>query len=224
MLHTHAVGRAPSAGLFSGHRLHGSAPAFEFGELFARALDWLSCGVVIVDEKIKPIFANRAARGLIDSGRLPLSRKATLHRADPIEGIRRAIAAFHGAYATATCRVGEPPLICTVASLARPSANRRARAILFVVDSVQKRTTRPADVAGLGLTRAEGAFAVEFANGHTLQTCAHRLGISLTTAKTHLKSIFQKTGACRQAELMRLILTSTPALSHDCENCPDAAE
>jgi DNA-binding CsgD family transcriptional regulator len=53
---------------------------------------------------------------------------------------------------------------------------------------------------------------VEFANGHRLQTCANRLGISLTTAKTHLQRIFAKTGVSRQTDLMRLILTSTPAL------------
>jgi DNA-binding CsgD family transcriptional regulator len=45
-----------------------------------------------------------------------------------------------------------------------------------------------------------------------LQTCANRLGISLTTAKTHLQRIFAKTGVSRQTDLMRLILTSTPAL------------
>lgn len=222
MPHTHAGERAPGAGLLAGRVLRGNALTFEFGELIARALDWLSYGVVMVDEDVRPIFANRAALALIDKGRLPLSRKATLHRADPIEGIRQAIASFHGAiaHATVTCRVSDPPLICTVASLPRSSANRRARAILFVTDPEQTRTTRLADVVGLGLTRAEAAFAVEFANGHRLQTCADRLGISATTAKTHLQRIFEKTGACRQADLMRLILTSTPALRHDSENGP----
>jgi DNA-binding CsgD family transcriptional regulator len=224
MSHTHATERALSAGILAGQLLHDNAPAFEFGQLVACVLDWLSYGVVMVDEDIRPIFANRAALALIDKGRRPLSRKATLHRSDPIEGIRQAIAAFRGTYATVTCRVGDPPLICTVASLPRFSMNRRRHAILFVTDPGQTRTTRLADVAGLGLTRAEAAFAVEFANGHSLQTCAARLGISVTTAKTHLQRIFVKTGACRQAELMRVILTSTPALLHDCENWADAAE
>ena len=224
MPYAHARQPALTAGLLAEQVLHDNEPAFEFSELIARALDWLSCGVVIVDEKVRPIFANRAALALIDKGRFPLSRKATVHRPDPIEGIRQAIAALHGAYATVSCRVGDPPLICTVASLPRSSAKRRGRAILFVTDPEQTRTTRLADVAGLGLTRAEAAFAVEFANGSSLQTCADRLGISVTTAKTHLRRIFEKTGACRQAELMRLILTSTPALRHDCEDRADAAE
>jgi DNA-binding CsgD family transcriptional regulator len=221
-----ATERALNAGFLARPALHGSAPEFELGELVAGALDWLSYGVVMVDEDVTPIFANRAALALIAKGRLPLSRKATLHRTDPIEGIRRAIASFRGAgaHARVTCRAGDPPLICTVASLSRSSSNGKMRAIVFVTDPEQTRMTRLADVAGLGLTRAEAAFAVEFANGHSLQTCADRLGVSVTTAKTHLKRVFEKTGVCRQAELMRRIQTSTPALRHDCENWADAAE
>jgi DNA-binding CsgD family transcriptional regulator len=218
MPHTYASQPTFTAGLLAGQALQDNRPAFEFGELIARALDWLSCGVFIVDEDVRPIFANREGLALIDKGRFSLIPKATLHRPDPIEGIRRAIAALHDTCATVSCRVGNPPLTCTVASLPQSCANRRGRAVLFVTDTEQTRTTRLADVAGFGLTRAEAAFAVEFANGHSLQSCAERLGISVTTAKTHLQRIFEKTGACRQAELMRLILTSTPALRHDCGN------
>ena len=226
MPHAHAGEHALNVGLLAGQLLQDNAPGFEFGEIIARALDWLSYGVVMVDEDVRPIFANRAALALIDTGRLPLSRKATLHRADPIEGIRRAIAAFAGVgpHATVSCRVGDPPLMCTVAKLPQSSADQRVHAFLFVTDPKRMRTTRPGDLAGLGLTRAEAAFAVEFANGHRLQTCADRLGISTSTAKTHLKRLFEKTGASRQADLMRLILTSTPPLRHDWENWADAAE
>jgi DNA-binding CsgD family transcriptional regulator len=226
MPHLHARQRAPGAGLLAGQVLHDSAPAFEFGELIARALDWLSYGVVMVDADVRPIFANRAARALIEEGRLPLSRKATLHRTDPIEAIRRVIASFDGAgaHATAACRVGDPPLVCTLASVPRGSAERNVRAILFVTDPKRLPVTQPGVLAGFGLTRAEAAFAIEFVNGHRLQTCAARLGISTTTAKTHLQRIFEKTGACRQADLMRRILASTPPLRHDCETWADAAE
>lgn len=164
-----------------------------------------------------PIFANSKGAALIDQGRLPLSQKATVHRADPIDGIRRAIRAFdeESAPAVVTCRVGDPALICTVARLPQQAANNRARAILFVTDSEYVRTLRPGELACLGLSRAEAALAVEFANGHRLKTCADRLGISLTTAKTHLQRIFAKAGVSRQTDLMRFILTSTPALRQE---------
>src|SRR5262245_57937703 len=140
MPHTITSQPALTAGLLAGQALQDNQPPFEFGELIARILDWLSCGVVIVDEDVRPIFANSAALALIDNGRLPLPRKATLHRPDPIEGIRQAMAVLDGAYATLSCRVGDPPLICTVASLPRSSAIRSGRAILFVTDPAQTRT------------------------------------------------------------------------------------
>jgi DNA-binding CsgD family transcriptional regulator len=213
--YTNALTSPSASGFLTRPIHHEVTPGFEIGGLIARALDWLSCGIVIVDEDIRPLFTNRAARRLIQGGRLPLASPATLHRLDPIAGIRRAMAELGEGRSKATCSVGDPPLICTVASLTRPSAGKKLRAILFVMDSARKRKTRLTDVHGFGLSRAQASFAIEFANGHSLRTCAERLGISLSTAKTHLQQIFAKTGASRQAELMRLILLSTPALDDE---------
>jgi len=44
---------------------------------------------------------------------------------------------------------------------------------------------------------------------------ASRLGISLATARTHLAHVFDKTGTRRQAELVRLLLRSQPAVRED---------
>lgn len=59
-----------------------------------------------------------------------------------------------------------------------------------------------------GLTPAEAAFAVEIAKGDGKHAAAARRGISYTTARTHLSRIFDKTGASRQGELVRLILAN----------------
>jgi DNA-binding CsgD family transcriptional regulator len=48
-----------------------------------------------------------------------------------------------------------------------------------------------------------------------LQAAADRLGISLATARTHLAHVFDKTGTRRQAELVRLLLRSQPAIRED---------
>jgi DNA-binding NarL/FixJ family response regulator len=39
-----------------------------------------------------------------------------------------------------------------------------------------------------------------------IQAAADRLGITRATARTHLQSVFDKTGAHRQAGLVRLVL------------------
>jgi DNA-binding CsgD family transcriptional regulator len=57
-----------------------------------------------------------------------------------------------------------------------------------------------------GLTAAEARLAAEILKGDGRVAAARRSGISATTAKTHLSSIFEKTGTHPQAELIRLLL------------------
>jgi DNA-binding CsgD family transcriptional regulator len=61
-----------------------------------------------------------------------------------------------------------------------------------------------------GLTQAEARLALHLVAGETLRFAAVKLSISYETARTHLKNIFKKTGTCRQAELVIVILTGLP--------------
>lgn len=63
------------------------------------------------------------------------------------------------------------------------------------------------------LTRAEARLALALGEGHSLAEAAGLLGVTLHTARTYSKRIFQKTGTRRQAELVRLLLTSTLSLA-----------
>ncbi len=65
--------------------------------------------------------------------------------------------------------------------------------------------------AAYGLTRAEAGVALAVVEAGGLARAASRLGISRSTARTHLQHVFQKTGVHRQAELVRLLLTLSPA-------------
>ena len=60
------------------------------------------------------------------------------------------------------------------------------------------------------LTPAEARLALHLVTGETLRSAAVKLGISYETARTCLKKIFNKTGTCRQAELVIVILTALP--------------
>jgi DNA-binding CsgD family transcriptional regulator len=60
-----------------------------------------------------------------------------------------------------------------------------------------------------GLTRAEAAVTEKIAAGETLAEAASALMISQQTARTQLKAVFRKTNTRRQAELVKLVL-STP--------------
>ena len=61
-----------------------------------------------------------------------------------------------------------------------------------------------------GLTPAEARLALHLVAGETLRSAEVKLSISYETARTHLKNIFDKTGTCRQAELIVVILTALP--------------
>ena len=57
----------------------------------------------------------------------------------------------------------------------------------------------------LGLSRAEARVALALFQGDTPREAAERLGVSFFTVRGHLVRIFEKTGAGRQAELIRLL-------------------
>jgi DNA-binding CsgD family transcriptional regulator len=66
------------------------------------------------------------------------------------------------------------------------------------------------------LAPAEARLALHLVAGETLRSAEVKLSISYETARTCLKSIFNKTGTCRQAELVIVILTALP----DCLGAP----
>lgn len=79
------------------------------------------------------------------------------------------------------------------------------RAMVILVDPDKR--TRPPEQAlqkGFGLTAAEARLASRLASGEGLDRISDELKITKETARYHLKSIFAKTGAGRQAELVAL--------------------
>ena len=80
-------------------------------------------------------------------------------------------------------------------------------ALLVVTDPAQERVARKEQLRRrFGLTPAEADVAMEIAQGDGREAAAARLGIAVSTARMHLTRIFEKTGARRQAELVRVIL------------------
>lgn len=63
-----------------------------------------------------------------------------------------------------------------------------------------------------GLTRMEASLALLLAEGLTLDEAAEKMDVRRNTARTHLRSIFCKTGVTRQTMLVRLLLNSVITL------------
>jgi DNA-binding CsgD family transcriptional regulator len=64
-----------------------------------------------------------------------------------------------------------------------------------------------------GLTPAEARLALHLVAGQTLRSAEAKLSITYETARSELKNIFNKTGTCRQAELVIVLVTALPRLN-----------
>lgn len=84
----------------------------------------------------------------------------------------------------------------------------QARVSVVVSDPTAVRAPTEATLSvAYGLTRAESRMVARLADGATVCDTAAQLGISLHTARTHLKRAMAKTGVSRQTDLVRLLLT-----------------
>ena len=85
------------------------------------------------------------------------------------------------------------------------------RVVVIIVDPERQPEPPDALVRCLyGLTKCEAQIALMVTRAEGLKPIADELSVSLTTVKTHLRHIFEKTGTHRQAELVRLLLTLDP--------------
>lgn len=74
-------------------------------------------------------------------------------------------------------------------------------------------TLEPKRLAALfGLSGRESELVAALADGRSLEDFADATDRSIHTVRTQLKSIYRKTGTQRQADLVRLVLTSTAFL------------
>lgn len=80
---------------------------------------------------------------------------------------------------------------------------RGPMALLFISDVASQRPSVERLSEAFGLTPSEGRLLHVLLDGHSLVESAARLGVSINTAKTHLKGLFEKMGCARQADLVR---------------------
>jgi DNA-binding CsgD family transcriptional regulator/PAS domain-containing protein len=195
----------------------------------ADILDRFLQGVILVDAEARVIFANRAAERMLRAGQGLFLGRDGLRTEIPGETrrLRRIIAGcaeprpgFGGAGGRLwLSREHGVPVTIVIA----PHHTRfnwidvmGPRAILFITDPEAKAGPRRSWLReDFGLTPAEAAVAIEVLEADGLREAACRLGISLPTARTHLAHVFDKTGTRRQADLVRLLLQSQPAIAED---------
>jgi DNA-binding CsgD family transcriptional regulator len=179
----------------------------------------LNEAVAITDGDGRPVLLNQAAEAIIAEadGIAVKDRKLQVGNKLETAHLQKMIAA------ASRGEVRSPE--ASALMISRPSCRRAYR--LFVVPMRRARSRFPSETTGAiifirnpeavrlpvdgtylrdlyGLTPTETDLAIELMQGARLTVAAEMLGIATSTAKSHLKRIFEKTGAHRQAELIRL--------------------
>jgi DNA-binding CsgD family transcriptional regulator len=195
---------------------------------FADALDGLSAGMLFVDSNGRVTHANAAGQALIADGdvlRAPLGR---LTASDP--DANRALRDIFLAAASGDAAIGirgvAVPLVARdgeryvahvlpLSSGARRSAgvSYAAAAALFVQKAALATRSPPEAIAKTyRLTAMEVRVLLAIVEIGGVPEVAGTLGIGESTVKTHLKRLYEKTGARRQADLVKLFAGYTSPL------------
>jgi DNA-binding CsgD family transcriptional regulator/PAS domain-containing protein len=188
-------------------------------------IDRMPFGVVLLDGTGRVTFVNRAAKRVFDARdgltlrNREVSAASTKQTTELHQAIAEALAAGRGQGVLTT---GGGVLAVDRPSLKRPfqvlitPVHSRAPAVAFsgpkpiaalFVSDVENETGTPGQMLRTfyGLTPAESRLASELLQHRTVEEAAETLDISLNTARSQLKRLFEKTGTRRQSELLRLL-------------------
>ena len=90
-----------------------------------------------------------------------------------------------------------------------PNFERRKGAMLILQEFGRVDLPSPSALKSLfGLTQAECKLAINLCMGQTPKECADHLGVSITTIRSQLRGIMEKTNSHRQTELITKLITS----------------
>jgi DNA-binding CsgD family transcriptional regulator/PAS domain-containing protein len=181
-------------------------------------LDSISIGIAMLNAAGKCVYMNRAADEIFRADDGLRMRDGTPHASNPAAAtrLRHAIRASSGASITAieAIRIERPSQRRAYHVLAAPF--RRSHpgfaglgtpgVVLLVTDPEQQPATSAHVLRQLyGLTAREGQLVAQLTKGQTVEEAADALSMRYETARSHLRHIFDKTGARRQTELLLLL-------------------
>jgi DNA-binding CsgD family transcriptional regulator len=149
-------------------------------------------GLYIEDRKLR---ARQAAE------QIPLDRAIVAATVDPVSA--------GDLWVRLSRRNGGPPYAVFIAPLNVSDerlAAAQAKVLVIVHDTAARTRVKPSLLTRLyGLTDAEARLASALAAGHSLESAAALLGITLATVRSVLKHVFRKMGVTRQQDLVRML-------------------
>lgn len=191
--------------------------------IYAQGVSALGVGMLMLDRRGAILGGNAEAQEILDEGspvfraggRIGLVGEAQQSYAALLE---RLINAGEPAMSALTASDGESSvevLVRRVESLIAPKTGGATAFVVYLNRAKPVLTDGSVDFVSktFGLTKTEARLSVLLASGLSIDDIAHRLGVTRTTARTYCKSALAKTGAPRQAELVRRVLQSLARLA-----------
>jgi DNA-binding CsgD family transcriptional regulator/PAS domain-containing protein len=188
---------------------------------FAALFDSLADGVLLVDARAHIVFANTAAQNLLAEGNILRDAGGKLAALDNSadRALRTVFAAALGGDAGVGVEGVALPLVSksndqwlahilplTSGARRRAGIEYSATAAVFVRNVQLETPPLLKTVASLyRLTPRESRVLQALVEVGGVPAVADELGVSAATVRTHLKSLFEKTGMRRQADLVKLI-------------------
>lgn len=200
-------------------------------EALTEAMDLLPTGLLLLDARRRVVLENRGAQRvarLEDGFRIDPSgpsaedarENATLQKliADALESNVGGAIASTGFLAVSRPSGKQSFAVMVAPLLSAPGRTvvRDAAVAIFVADPEAGRIHDPEVLGALySLTHSEAELVRLLAKGMSLEEAAERRGVSVNTARSHLKHVFAKTGTSRQGELVRLVISGVGSMGEE---------
>ena len=197
--------------------------------LYAGAVDQLSLATILLDEKGAVLSCNRMAEQLlarepelqVANGYLQVGDEATTAELQRLIGLVLAQQQHGGPAVIEAMRIRRDGDYADLGVAVRPvpmnewSEGRSVPTVAIFISDPDFGAEAPVQVITrlFGFTPTEAQLSLLLAEGLSLDEASQALGISRNTARTHLRSVFNKTGVSRQTLLVRLILKSVAQLA-----------
>jgi DNA-binding CsgD family transcriptional regulator len=197
---------------------------------FSSALERLPLAVFFLDRRCRVVEMNSTARKIIEAEDglklergvlVALDTRAEVHLQQMIFGAAAMDTGRflqHGGALSLPRPEGRHPLSAMVAPTGVTGLfpGSRTVRVVVLVEEPERKSQAPfaAFSRTYGLSPAEAGLAARLVGGMSLRQAAAALGIRDNTARSHLKHVFAKTGAQRQSDLVRRVLT----YGHGAEN------
>jgi DNA-binding NarL/FixJ family response regulator len=183
------------------------------------AIDGVPLGMMVIDDG-EIALANTAARSILgggdtlhaDNGRLRANAaQIDAELRDAVREARHDASRIMGV--TLPAGDSDDPVHAVMRKIPPDAASmlggNDGSVALYLTDPRRPTETREEILQRLfGLTQREASVLRALVHGHEPRAIAGHLGISYDTVRDHLKSIMQTMGARRQADLVRLVLSS----------------